>query len=231
MPILCISCSYGLFNNRFSVEDVSRFESDTNELSPNEIEVERDYHYKKNEHAVFAKISLLTIHQEAVFYKTYKRECILTDVRIDHDYFAHVEDGTTITIPIYSDYFEYHNKTNRVNVRNDLESVLETMDVSYIYLGSLVLENYSPHSYFLDDGSYFSSSYPIPNDPFSICFYRNLIYMLNNKLNEQSIKNIILKNAIYEIEDNPWDTDRFVDGKTREEIEIEINKEVIYANN
>lgn len=69
----------------------------------------------------------------------------------------------------------------------------------------------------------------MPQNPLNIMRYREIIYMRNNKLSEKSITSLVEQTNIYRVDLKPWDTERFVDGMNREEVESAIEMEVKYA--
>lgn len=115
-----------------------------------------DYHYHYYEYAVFAKVSSFSIHDTIVFEDGIGRECLLVDAILEHDYFGHFSDSTSITIPIISEYFLNHDGSERVILSEEISSLILNMDTSYFYFPVFIESDVFRYDYAYGDGTFLS---------------------------------------------------------------------------
>ena len=186
------------------------------------------FHYGYSQYSAFTKVSIVQVHNEKAYVlnQNRERECVLIDASIEYDYFDHVKGNKMITIPIYSEYqVNSSNESEWISIFEQLSDVFSRIDTSYIYFDVFRFDQ----KILINQEQYSVSTLPILFRPLNICFYQHILCMENDVLNERLLTDLLINYSIYPVFSTKWDTEYFVNGKDRDEIEKEIIREVNYS--
>ena len=215
----------------FGCKTIDDSSSKINDNSSSPENPETSHHYSLNEYSSLLKVNFDSVNEDTVvlFGDVLKRNCLLVDVVVVYDYFDNILQNTIITIPVFTTYFANGDTNCPVVLTDEIKSLFRNMDESYLYISAIIPGNKYVNTYQFDDGTFYVPGFDMPNYPFNLFFYEDFIYMIDDYLSEDKITNLLYENDIRESNKTNWDTEYFVNGKSREMVEKEIDREVEYA--